>query len=83
MTITPRGLKVKVMGQANAVGLTSIEGIFLVLRTINTLHACVVLQRDSNQHHVSAAAAASGCQSDDVSHDVTRRRLSYHPFMDG
>ena len=36
LTIARRGLKVKVMGQANAVGLTSIEGSFiLVARTMD------------------------------------------------
>jgi len=32
MTVADRGLKVKVMGQANAVGLTLIEGSFSSFR---------------------------------------------------
>ena len=36
MTIALRGLKVKVMGQAYAVGLTSIEGSFFPV--INCIH---------------------------------------------
>ena len=41
MTIAHRGLKVKVMGQANAVALTSIEGyFFLVDIAFDTVLTC-------------------------------------------
>ena len=38
MTIAHRGLKVKVVGQASAVGPTSIEGSFLVVYPDSTNH---------------------------------------------
>jgi len=49
---------------------------------VNSMPICVALQQDNDKHYVqAAAAAASGCQSDDV-REVTRRRLSCHAFMD-